>query len=887
MKFNDLQSADVRRQAYRARAVGLACTRRSQLNPASPLMPQRKLSVIPVASSGCIYYAAALLLWWCLCGRMPAAQTPPDVVAKWPHLIPCRIQDGSNPDLFVMTLGPVETPLAQGSFDPVKDLVALKNGDVVSNYYRDALGVKFYQPLDKSRFPLPPSGWCSWYYYYNRINETEVKRNAEWVAANLKDYGAQYVQIDDGWQGGNGPVGWRDWTTVNHGHFPDGMATLAADIKSLGLLPGLWLAPHGQSNPQVVSNHPNVFLLKPDGTSASDTWEGRFLLDPTTPETQVYLHDLFAKLVGWGYDYFKIDGQPIVVDEYGRRKQFLKNPSDDAAGLYRKTLDTIRATIGPDRYLLGCWGIPLEGTGIMNGSRTGGDVVLGWGGFQVALRPTMEYYYLHNIVWYCDPDVMLVRPPLTLDQARVWATLEGLTGQALMSSDRLGDLSEDRVDLLHRVYPATDIRPLDLFPTDRNKRIWDLKISHLGRNYDVVGVFNFDNDRAESMLLKWQELGLTDNQPIHVFDFWNGEYLGEWSAGMAVAVAPTSCRVLTLLPDDGRIQLISTSRHITQGWVDLVTLNQNAATDTFDGTSKVIKNDPYELRFVFPRGTNYVVKSAVARAGFRKLPVNIFNHQGWAAVRMTSPKTREIKWEVRFAPADSYRFPPSEPTGLWLERVGLDGVNLHWQDQYYLNAGYQVFLDGQRLGYAPRASFPIRGLDPHTDYSASVKTVELDGTESPRAARLNFTLAKMLPAELSLTQLEPWRSTGRWRGSELDEMLSGAPLSLGGKHYERGLSSFAGSEVEYDLNGLYDTFSALAGLDASAGENSSAEFIVLGDGKELWRSGVLRKSDEPKPVQLKITGVHKLLLRTTGAGERSRRAQVDWVAPKATRLAEP
>ena len=442
------------------------------------------------------YTVCLLMLLFCLLGRTPAAQTSPDTGRAWPYPIPCRIQDGANPDLLVMTLGPVETTLAQGIFDPLKDEVTLKDGIVRSNYYRDVLGVKFYQPLDKSRFPVPPSGWCSWYYYYNRINETEVKRNAAWLAANLKDYGAKYVQIDDGWQGGGGREGWRDWTTVNAEHFPGGMAKLAADIKSFGLVPGLWLAPHGQSNPLVVSNHPNVFLLKPDGTTASDTWEGRFLLDPTTPETQNYLNDLFTKFVGWGYDYFKIDGQPIVVDEYGRRKEFMKNPSDDAAGLYRKTLDTIRAAIGPDRYLLGCWGIPLEGAGIMNGSRTGGDVVLGWGGFQVALRPTMEYYYLHNIVWYCDPDVMLVRPPLTLDQARVWATLQGLTGQALMSSDRLMDLSEERVELLRRVYPATDIRPLDLFPSERNKRIWDLKINHLGRNYDVVGVFNFDPDKV-------------------------------------------------------------------------------------------------------------------------------------------------------------------------------------------------------------------------------------------------------------------------------------------------------------------------------------------------------------------------------------------------------
>ncbi len=103
------------------------------------------------------------------------------------------------------------------------------------------------------------------------------------------------------------------------------------------------------------------------------------------------------------------------------KRQFLKNPSDDAAGLYRKTLDSVRSAIGPDRYLLGCWGTPIEGADIMNGSRTGGDIVLGWGGFQVALRATLQGYYLHNIVWYSDPDVMVVRSPMTLDQARVWA----------------------------------------------------------------------------------------------------------------------------------------------------------------------------------------------------------------------------------------------------------------------------------------------------------------------------------------------------------------------------------------------------------------------------------------------------------------------------------
>ena len=397
------------------------------------------------------------------------------VAQTWPHPIPARIRDGANRELMVMTLGDVKPSIADGTFDPVKDELRLKDGTVLKHYYRDTLKIKYFQPIDKTRFPLPPSGWCSWYFFYQEINENEIKITAKWIAENLKDFGAQYIQIDDGWQGtGRGLGENRDWSTINN-RFPAGMDGLAAYIKSLGLKPGIWLAPHGQSNEAVVKNHAGVFLMKPDGTTASSTWEGTFLIDPSAPESHKYLKDLFAKLSSWGYEYFKIDGQPIVVREYRNKKSFMKNPADDTDGLYRETLKSIRAGIGPNSYLLGCWVVPLEGVGLMNGSRIGADVLPNWDGFKFAMRATMQYYFLHNVAWYADPDVFIVRAPLSLEQARAWATLQGLTGQAALMSDRLVDLSPERVELIKRVYPAVNIRPLDLFSSDRNKRIWDLE----------------------------------------------------------------------------------------------------------------------------------------------------------------------------------------------------------------------------------------------------------------------------------------------------------------------------------------------------------------------------------------------------------------------------
>ena len=829
---------------------------------------------------------ALLALQSLVCGSLQA-QTATEAVQPWPYSVPCRVQDGPNKDLFVMTLGKVKTSIADGTYDPGKDQVNLKDGNLKENYYRDILGIKYFQPLDKTRFPLPPSGWCTWYYYYPRITSVEVKRNTDWIAANLKDYGAKYVQIDDGWQGAGGREGGRDWTKVNPERFPQGMAELAAYIKSAGLTPGLWLAPHGQSNPEVITNNPGVFLLKPDGSSASDTWEGKFLVDGSAPASLTYMKDMFTRLSGWGYEYFKIDGQPIVVDEYRLRKSFLKNPSDDAAGLYRKTIDSVREAIGPDRYLLGCWGTPVEGTGIMNGSRTGGDIVLGWGGFNVALRATLQYYYLHNIAWYSDPDVMVVRSPLTLDQARVWAALQGLTGQALMSSDRLMDLSEERVELMRRVYPATDIRPLDLFPTERNKRIWDLKINHLERNYDVVGIFNFNEGRSDQTFLSWKDLGLPANQLVHVFDFWNKEYLGAWSVGMMIEAAPTSCRLLTLVPAGDQIQLISTSRHITQGWVDLMAISHNESGTLQKGTSEVVKNDPYELRFAFPRGTNFMVKNVIAHGPSGDLPVKISNHQGWAVVQMTPLQTGEITWEVQFEPAEFFHYPVAEPNNLWVERVGFDGVDLHWAEQYYLNAGYQVYLNGTLLGHTPTASFPVRGLDPQSTNTFEVRTVWEDGKESPRKGELKLAMKSILPAEMPLTQIEPLRSNARWRGIEADETLTGVPLSIGGNRYEKGLGAFANSEIEYDLKGLYDTFTVLVGMDGGSRNDNGAEFLILGDGKELWRSGTLKKSDEPNHVNVDVAGVRSLVLRVNGASSRRGRDQADWVDPRLVRKSAP
>jgi hypothetical protein len=824
-------------------------------------------------------------------------------VTPWPRPVPVRVKPEARDDLFITTLGQVETPLADGTFDPVEDRVTLRDGSIIRDYYKEHLEVPFYRPIDKSVHSLPPSGWCSWYYYYQEINSEEVLANARWIAEHLAPYGARYVQVDDGWQGiGRGLGENRDWTTIDERFRWMGMDGLAAGIRDLGLEAGLWLAPHGQSNLQVAKESA-AFLWKEDGTTASDTWEGTYLIDPSIPEAHRYLHELFTRLREWGYTYFKIDGQPIVLDEYAGKAEFMRgevdqtlSPEDRAPQLYRSTLKTIREAIGDDSYLLGCWGIPLPGIGIMNGSRTAGDVVQSWGGFLTAADAVQKWNFLHNITWYCDPDVFMVRPPLTEGMARAWATLQGLSGQALLTSDRLTDLPPSRVEMLKRIYPAVDVRPLDLFRPDRlRKPIWDLKVRHVlprpdtadpstgsyERAYDVVGVFNYDDHRAKTYHVCWEELGLDSDAAYHVYDFWQKTYLGAWERGVFLEVPPADVRVVTIVPADPVPVLVSTSRHITQGWVDLLELGEGttSATPVLKGRSIVIGGDPYTLTIGLPRSEPSLELVGVkARGGFARPPrVRFASHQGYATVTFESDSTQEVKWALSFEPADHYVYPVSNPFGLKVSSTGLTDAEVTWQAAYASNAGHEIAVDGQVLGvaFAPRAI--LRDLIPGQKYTIGVRALWADGSGPEEFAEVEYS--PEIPDVVYLSDLDPERHRQDWGDLGCDTSVQGNPLRVGGEEFERGLGTHAESRIAYRLLGMFSRFEALVGLDdeAEAPPENTVVFQVWGDDVLLWESEPLQSQQAPVPVELDVSGVELLELRVLAPGEGIDYTHADWL----------
>lgn len=617
----------------------------------------------------------------------------------WQNRLLCRLTPDSNPYMVQTSLGPLSSTRCNSLFDISADraltfipqfgtitLLPDKSTSYISyiinasteidsnsparvfsvkvteGVYR-AKGIKYYTPIDKNRFPLPPSGWCSWYYYYQNIKEGDIRRNADWIAKNLKPFGAEYIQLDDGWQGiGHGSGENRDWETIDR-RFSGGMKALSDYIHSLKMKSGLWLAPHGQSSDTFVMENRDAFIWRSDGTSIGYkldpktgkeidiNWEGRYIVDTSGKAGQDYMHRLFDRLAnGYGFDYFKIDGQPIVESLYRNYRNGLDSSKADPLDSYRAGLSVIRKAIGSDRFLLGCWGTPLSGIGIMNGSRTGGDVAANWKGFAPAFDATLNNYYLHNIVWYCDPDVLCVRSPLSISQAQAWASLYGLTGQILMAGDRMYSLPADRVEILKRVFPAADIRPVDLYPYRKKVDTWDLKVSKPWGSWDVVGLFNWEAT-AKRLELDLDSLGnIKKGGRYHLFDFWEHRYLGELSGRQGFDLPPTSCKVLAVSPVKDRPQVISTSRHITQGWIDLRDVSWDSAKRELSGTSTVVGNDLYTLYTIAPPGFahNDIKYKVLAANNGEHIETKIDIHGALIVLNIVSPASGDISWSLSY-----------------------------------------------------------------------------------------------------------------------------------------------------------------------------------------------------------------------------------------------
>ncbi|MHC4478899.1 MAG: alpha-galactosidase [Planctomycetota bacterium] len=560
-----------------------------------------------------------------------------------------RIEPGNNAD--------GET-FAIGYFDDAR-LGLEKYADVVAKRY-------------KIRLPKVPSGYCTWYSdpHGHACDEKHMAELIDFCAENLKKFGFEVLQIDDYWQAGpkrKGPS--ADYSKHRpDGPYPSGMKPVAEKMRKAGLTPGIWFLPFG-SDPrlEVLQEHPDWLVKRGSGEPFEVKWAGT-CLDLTHPGVQDYVRAMAGRITReWGYKYTKIDGlytgmavdttypEPNYRNDDNLGDATFHDPARTNVEAFRDGLKLVRKAAGDDVFILGCTIAQNMRTmggafGLVDAIRVGRDISGRWDKIVKGATMGTRLYFLNKRVWHNDPDCLMLREPLTVDQARAWGSWIAISGQLNMVSEWLPQLPAERLEVVKRTMPNHGLfaRPVDLFERDV-PQIWQLSADGGDERRDVIALFNWDDENAVALNVELERLGLGPGKASYIgFDYWRNEFVGPFEGDLLVELPPGSCNVLAMRAVLDRPQLISTSRHVTQGIVDLVKEKWNGWTEVLSATSKVVGGDVYEVRIFAPEP--WKVFSVHVSSGDRKSGVTISAHQAGRHVRIIieSPENRRVSWKTAF-----------------------------------------------------------------------------------------------------------------------------------------------------------------------------------------------------------------------------------------------
>jgi hypothetical protein len=515
--------------------------------------------------------------------------------------------------------------------------------------------------------------YCSWYAEgkdHGRAGTPATTRElARFIQKeNLKAYGLGVVQLDDGWQDGpqiGGPA--THFDRVNPAlAYKAGIPPVAKDVADAGLSFGLWWLPFGRNHmePEYKDRQDWFFKLS-DGKPLRQRSFGGTCLDSTVPAVEKHLEAVTRTIRSWGVSYFKMDGISVgcgvdhryINDAYMDDAFGKSLPPHDATKtqieVMRHGLELIRKGAGDEVFFSGCCAVQNMRTyagsiGLVDSMRIGPDFNHDGQGIRSGPLRGSRMYFLNGKVWWNDPDPTKVRTSseacagdasingaVSLSQAQLTSSWVALADQFYLVSDWLPNLPKERLEILKRTMAShgATARPVDYF--DNNlATTWLVSDDRSGVHRDVIGVFNFYGEPLK-VDYGFMKMGLDSAKTYHAFDYWSDQLLPDIKGSFTIRVPANSCRVIALRAAEGHPVLLSTSRHVSQGIVDVV--REKWSGNTLSGVSQVIANDPYELRVRVPEGwkLDKASASAIATPGL---------------VRMTiqSPVTGNVAWQATF-----------------------------------------------------------------------------------------------------------------------------------------------------------------------------------------------------------------------------------------------
>ena len=133
-----------------------------------------------------------------------------------------------------------------------------------------------------------------------------------------------------------------------------------------------------------------------------------------------------------------------------------------------------------------------------------------------------------------------------------------------------------------------------------------------------------------------------------------------------------------------------------------------------------------------------------------------------------------------------------------------------------------------------------------------------------------------------LSSLDLTKMSSGWGKALADKAVQGMPMSIAGRTFRaRSGDPCSQRHASRPWRRGLPKFSAWVGVDDEVnGHVGSIGFHIYGDGKELWRSGLIRAGQPAKKVELDLKGIKSLTLLVDDGGDGINFDHADWAEAK-------
>jgi len=322
-------------------------------------------------------------------------------------------------------------------------------------------------------------------------------------------------------------------------------------------------------------------------------------------------------------------------------------------GAYRRAFTLLREAMGKDGLIdernMGESSRPrLDVTaGLVDTQRTWGDS----NKFvpEMVSKSGLRWYKNRTVFNYYSDTKAVHNQSKDLVQSLI--TMNFLTSGRLDLATSFSLFTPEITHIVSRSYPhyqdAKTARPLDAFTGVIDPQVYDLELTP---SWHQIAFYNTGKDEAVvSTAISGERvsnaIGLDSAGEYHAYEFWTDTYLGKLPGTGRIKrqLNPNCCAMISVRQALPHPQVISTNRHVLQGWVELKDMMWDEEKRTLSGSASVIGGEPFKIVVA-----NNGAKTLKAEAKRGKLQLTPHAANGLSCLTLSTDANTEVKWKLKY-----------------------------------------------------------------------------------------------------------------------------------------------------------------------------------------------------------------------------------------------